>query len=63
MQRRNNIFELVTVAPIFDVNQCFGAVDNFDEEAEGTRLRLRGNGKLVFNIMLKLTTSLRSLRT
>jgi hypothetical protein len=44
MQRRNNIFELVTVAPIHDVNQYFGEIDSIDEkEAEGTRLRLRGH--------------------
>jgi hypothetical protein len=44
MQRRNNIFELVTVAPIHDVNQFF-EVDSVDDKEgeEGTRLRLRGN--------------------
>jgi hypothetical protein len=48
MQRRNNIFELVTVAPIHDVNQLCGTIDSFDEETEGTRLRLRGPLKTSF---------------
>ena len=41
MQRRNNIFELVTVAPIQDDSHYFGS----NEEAEGTRLHIRGVNK------------------
>jgi len=56
MQRRNNIFELVTVAPIHDVNQLCGTIDSFDEETEGTRLRLRGKlrngGFVLYNIII-----------
>jgi len=50
MQRRNNTFEMVTVAPIQDGNLCDLGLDRSDNglgESDGTRLRLRGSILLV----------------
>ncbi|XP_035714536.1 soluble guanylate cyclase 88E isoform X1 [Folsomia candida] len=47
LERRNNIFELITVAPIKDDEALTGSFDNDSEDETGTSLRLRGQMMLM----------------